>query len=556
MPDPPVVTVVLPTYRRPDSLARALRGLAAQVDPGVGWDVVVVDNDPDQGAAATVEVEMAGTNLSWRLLHQPRVGSAHARNLGIEQASGSIIALLDDDVVPDPDWLARIVAPILAGTCDGTGGTIRLDPTVARPAWFDEPGIGGYLAAFTPDARTLGSADFVLTANAAFRTEPLRATGGFSDMLGPRGSTPLVCDDNLLTRRFMATGATMRYVPEAIVTHELAPTRLNRRYLLKRSWAQGRSDWILDREAYEARKLNGLRVALHWLGRELQRRRTEGLRHPGMAFHAATDLARTAGSVREMVMWSLEGTTARANYDRRPMTRDADRMREYWDEAARKNAAFYVDTDVSYDDPDMEQFWATGRTIVEHAYVNAAVKPEGNALAVEIGSGLGRNCKVLGEHFEQVVGIDIAPSMVEQATELVTMPNVRFVVGDGDGLSAIETESADYVLSFTVFQHMVSLSLITANMHDAARVLRPGGVFAFQWNNEPGEKAWQARRSARALLHKVGIGKERYKRDQPEFLGTKVTFETITEICAEGGLTIEHTEGLGTLFAWAWARKR
>lgn len=303
---PASVTVVLPTFRRPESLLRVLRGLAAQVDPGVPWDVLIVDNDPAASAASTVDAAVAATGLTYRLLHQPEIGSANARNMGISEAGGSIVALLDDDVVPAPDWLAEIVRPILDGACDGTGGSVLLDPSVPRPQWFDEAGIGGYLAAFAPEARPLSLQDFVLTANAAFRTDPLRATGGFVTSLGPRGSTPLVCDDNLITRKFLATGATMRFVPEAVVTHELVPSRLNRRYLLKRSWAQGRSDWILDRTTYEMRKLNGLRVALDWLGHELNERRAEGVLRPPVAFHAATDVARFAGAVREMLVWGWE----------------------------------------------------------------------------------------------------------------------------------------------------------------------------------------------------------------------------------------------------------
>ncbi len=303
---PGSVTVVVPTFRRPDSLLRVLRGLAAQADPGAPWDVLIVDNDPAASATSTVEAAVAGTSLAYRLLHQPEVGSAHARNLGISEASGSIVALLDDDVVPATDWLRQIVRPILDGRCDGTGGSVVLDPHVPRPQWFDEPGIGGYLAAFAPEARLLGPEDFVLTANAAFRADPLRATGGFVTSLGPRGSTPLVCDDNLLTRKFLATGATMRFVPDAVVTHELVPSRLNRRYLVRRSWAQGRSDWILDRTTYEMRKLNGLRVALDWLGHELNERRAEGVLRAPIAFHAATDVARFAGAVREMLVWGWE----------------------------------------------------------------------------------------------------------------------------------------------------------------------------------------------------------------------------------------------------------
>ena len=140
--------------------------------------------------------------------------------------------------------------------------------------------------------------------------------------------------------------------------------------------------------------------------------------------------------------------------------------------------------------------------------------------------------------------------MVEQAASLVPNDKVRFVVGDGKGLSVLEDASADFALSFTVFQHMVSRELIASNIADVGRVLRPGGVFAFQWNNND-PRAWRRRRTL-ARLH---VKHDRYRRDAPEFLGTALDLEAVQSACAAGGLTIERTEDLGTLFAWAWARK-
>src|SRR4051794_26873835 len=75
--------------------------------------------------------------------------------------------------------------------------------------------------------------------------------------------------------------------------------------------------------------------------------------------------------------------------------RDGRRMREYWDERARVNAPWYVDTSLSFDEPDMERFFESGREIVSVALESAPVAPPSNGLAVEIGSGLGRMCVAL-----------------------------------------------------------------------------------------------------------------------------------------------------------------
>lgn len=305
----PSITVVMPTYRRPVALGRALAALAGQADPGIPWTLVVVDNDPAAGAGPTVEAARPACPVPITLVHEPRPGASHARNRGIDEATGSILVLVDDDVVAAPDWLAHLVEPIASGRCHATAGRVALDPAVPRPRWFDEGGIGGYLARLDlgPEERLLPADGCIQSCNAAFLAEWLRATGGFDPRLGPRGRTQLVGEDNLVTRRIVAAGGVVHYVPTALVVHELAPRRLSVRYLLARAYYQGRSDWILDREGLERRRLHGIRIAASWWASQLKLRRTEGLRRPGVAFHALTDAVRTIGSVREMVAWHMEG---------------------------------------------------------------------------------------------------------------------------------------------------------------------------------------------------------------------------------------------------------
>jgi SAM-dependent methyltransferase len=231
-------------------------------------------------------------------------------------------------------------------------------------------------------------------------------------------------------------------------------------------------------------------------------------------------------------------------------------MRTYWDDSARRNAAWYVDTSLAYDDPDLEQFAAGGEQIVTRLFDEAPVAPSGHALAIEIGSGLGRVCDALARRFDRVVGVDVSPEMVRQATELVTNPAVSFRVGDGVGLDGIETGSADLVLSFTVFQHIPRARIVHGYLAEAARVLRPGGLLAFQWNNEPGAAWWAVRRTALSALQRSGMRAERFRRNAPAFLGTRVPLTPVRRTLERHGVELRGTTGLGSLFAIAWATKR
>jgi hypothetical protein len=84
-----------------------------------------------------------------------------------------------------------------------------------------------------------------------------------------------------------------------MVVHDLPAERLSPRYLLRRAYAQGRSDWVVDADALAERRLRGARVALDWAAAELRKRARERPRNAAVAFHAACDVARTIGALRE-----------------------------------------------------------------------------------------------------------------------------------------------------------------------------------------------------------------------------------------------------------------
>lgn len=229
-------------------------------------------------------------------------------------------------------------------------------------------------------------------------------------------------------------------------------------------------------------------------------------------------------------------------------------MRDYWDDRARKNAAWYVDTSLGYDDPDMDRFFETGRQIARDV-LDGPVQPERRDLAVEIGAGLGRICRALSEHFDRVVGVDISSEMVQRARELVDDPSITFELGDGASLGSVPEDAADLVVSFTVFQHIPEPEIIEDYIAEAGRVLRSGGVFAFQWNNSPGHRRWVVRRALLSWLQRTGVRGERYDRNAAQFLGSRVPMGRIDAALGRAGLERVGTTGEGTLYCWAWARK-
>jgi hypothetical protein len=109
----------------------------------------------------------------------------------------------------------------------------------------------------------------------------------------------MVNDDIDLCRRVMGAGARIRYLPDAVVVHDVPRRRLTPSYLLRRTYAQGRSDWLLDRSVNARRPLGGTRGMLVHLGRLLADRTREGLWHPDAAMGAVLAVSQVSGFLRE-----------------------------------------------------------------------------------------------------------------------------------------------------------------------------------------------------------------------------------------------------------------
>ena len=136
----PRFSVVIPTYRRNDALARCLNRLMAdrQDFPFARYEVIVADDGPD-GDNARLLVENTYPWARW--VPGPRRGPAANRNRGAAEASGEFLAFTDDDCLPQPGWLAAFAAKL-----DGPGGD-KLRVLEGRTSDGGVPKVGGHSAA-------------------------------------------------------------------------------------------------------------------------------------------------------------------------------------------------------------------------------------------------------------------------------------------------------------------------------------------------------------------------------------------------------------------------
>jgi SAM-dependent methyltransferase len=161
-----------------------------------------------------------------------------------------------------------------------------------------------------------------------------------------------------------------------------------------------------------------------------------------------------------------------------------EKMRRDWDERARENARFYVNTERT--DWTDEDFFASGeRTVAEEILTDMTNICQGKdpkqMRVLEIGCGAGRVTRALARLFGEVHGVDVSGEMVALAREaLKDYPHAHVYQNNGMDLSAVPVGEFDFAFSTIVFQHIPSREVIENYVREVHRLLRPGALFKFQ----------------------------------------------------------------------------
>lgn len=236
------------------------------------------------------------------------------------------------------------------------------------------------------------------------------------------------------------------------------------------------------------------------------------------------------------------------------MTPREQEMRRFWDERARENALYFVDSRLDYNRPDEDRFWAEGgRDLGQLLSLLGVTIPEG-AHVVDIGCGVGRLSRAARERAAHVTGIDVSPEMVERARRLnAHLDGLSFVEGDGRGLTGIPDASADACISHVVFQHIPDPRITLGYVTEMGRVLRPGGWAAFQVSNDPA--IHRAARTGRLAALRRLLGREPRGRDDPSWLGSAVDLGELRATARAAGLDVERITGEGTQFCCVLVRR-
>jgi glycosyltransferase involved in cell wall biosynthesis len=212
------ISVVVCTLNRCASLKRALEGLAEQTFRQ--FEVIVV-NGPSSDSTAEL---LSGYPVRVGTCSEAHV--SRSRNVGVRMAVGDVIAFLDDDAVPEPDWLEQLAGAYEDPTVAAAGGPV-FDVPLGQIKWAictctREGGVN--INSEPPAERYLGrGADpflYLTGCNMTLRRSALRRAGGFNPEL------PYCYDDAEICMRVVDAGARIAWVEAALVRHDQAANRV------------------------------------------------------------------------------------------------------------------------------------------------------------------------------------------------------------------------------------------------------------------------------------------------------------------------------------------
>jgi glycosyltransferase involved in cell wall biosynthesis len=247
-----VISVIVCTYNGEERVLRCLDSIAgAKVSDEVGEvEVLTVDNssrdDTRERVLDFISLK-AGGDIVFQYVYEAELGLSRARNRGIEESRGEIIAFVDDDAVVAPDWLLEMAGAYRTLGADIIGGRTLSRP-LGVPAGVDPRVIEG------TGAFDLGPESVILKrrrsgvhgCNFSCKRKVFDILGGFHSSFGRVGENKFAEEEYHLCLRAKARGLTIGYSPSIVVYHEQEESRFLESAVLDQAYRHGLSRCLAE----------------------------------------------------------------------------------------------------------------------------------------------------------------------------------------------------------------------------------------------------------------------------------------------------------------------
>jgi glycosyltransferase involved in cell wall biosynthesis len=230
-----MISVIICTHNRAFSLNLALQSIMEMsIADGLRWEVIIIDNNSSDDTWNVSQEFIRSSGLKIKYFFEKEQGLAHARNRGIREAQGKIIAFTDDDCIVDHFWIMSILQEFSSdSSISVVCGRVELYNKDDKP-----------ISIRTSNKRTTFSSpdhlfNLVIGANMAFDRQVFDEVGMFDTDFGP-GTKLGSADDSDFLYRVYKRGLTITYSPDVLVHHNHGRRDVAQLKFTYKSYAKGR----------------------------------------------------------------------------------------------------------------------------------------------------------------------------------------------------------------------------------------------------------------------------------------------------------------------------
>lgn len=167
---------------------------------------------------------------------------------------------------------------------------------------------------------------------------------------------------------------------------------------------------------------------------------------------------------------------------------DLNELQKNWNKFGRTDPfwAIYTLPEKKGNRWKLDEFFETGRREIDSVmeYIKSLGINLQRRRSLDFGCGVGRSTQALAIYFDEVVGVDIAPSMLKLAKKYNRFGvKCKYFLNKADNLNLFADDSFDFIYSIIVLQH-ISPQISKGYIRDFLRILTPGGILIFQLPNE------------------------------------------------------------------------
>lgn len=248
------ISIIICTYNRSDILKDVLENLC-KLDSVEESEIIIVNNNSTDRTIELIEGFLKKyPNLNIINIFEYTQGLSFARNRGIKESNGDIIAFLDDDAFPHNQWLNAIKNFFaLHQDVVAVGGKVLGRFEIDKPVWITSEVEMAYSLLNLGDEEIEFIEGFPIGVNFAVRRVALENLK-FSTELGRKKDSLLSGEETELMRSLKKTGK-IYYLPNMLVEHFIHKERLEKEWLIRRNYAGGQTEIKMNKELKKRIKL-------------------------------------------------------------------------------------------------------------------------------------------------------------------------------------------------------------------------------------------------------------------------------------------------------------